>query len=86
LKDHWLDWIGQDAVDSFAKWGYFSTDLKKPNGDLVAPGAKLIALNTQAWNTDNWWIAGEREDPGGQIKWLEEQLVAIEKAGGIAII
>jgi hypothetical protein len=46
FKDSWVDWIGQDAVDKFAEYGYFSTDFKKPDGTLVAPGAKVIAINT----------------------------------------
>ena len=47
-------------------------DLVGTDGKPVLPGAKMIALNTQAENTDNWWLAGTREDPGNQITWLEE--------------
>jgi hypothetical protein len=50
FKDSWVEWIGQDAVDKFAEYGYFITDFKKPDGTLVAPGAKVIAINTQAMN------------------------------------
>ena len=46
FKDSWVDWIGKDAVEKFSEYGYFITDFKLPNGELVAPGAKVIGLNT----------------------------------------
>jgi len=37
-------------------------------------------------NTQNWWVFGMREDPGNHMKWLEDELSAIEKAGGVAYL
>jgi hypothetical protein len=85
-KDAWKDWIGQEASDKMAEYGYFVMDLNGTDGKPILPGAKLISLNTQAENTDNWWLAGEREDPGSQIEWLEDTLSTIEEEGGIAYI
>ena len=54
---------------------------------MAAPtGSKIIALNTQAENISNWWLLGERSDPGGVIAWLSSELAAIEAAGGFAYI
>lgn len=86
FKDSWVEWIGQDAVDKFAEYGYYITDFKKPDGTLVAPGAKVIGINTQAMNQANWWVFGMREDPGNHMQWLEDELKVIEKAGGIAYL
>jgi hypothetical protein len=37
-------------------------------------------------NVQNWWVFGMREDPGNHMKWLENELSKIEKAGGIAYL
>jgi hypothetical protein len=87
VKDSWSEWIGEEATKKFAEYGYFSIDFKMPDGTMAGPdGSKIIALNTQAANNANFWLLGQREDPGQQMAWLESELVAIEKAGGIAYI
>lgn len=37
-------------------------------------------------NSLNWWVFGEREDPGNEIAWLEQTLLDIEADNGIALI
>jgi len=44
FKDSWSEWIGPEATRQMAEYGYFSVDFKLPNGELVAPGAKIIGL------------------------------------------
>ena len=61
-------------------------DIKLQNGKAVPSGSKVIALNTQACNSFNWYIFAEREDPGGMFAWLEQELLDIEANGGIALI
>jgi len=86
-RTFWEAWLGKDGADVFEKWGYYSIDFNDFDGAAMGPdGSKVIALNTQSANTDNWWIFGQRSDPGGVIAWLEAELSAIEKAGGIAYI
>ena len=68
------------------EYGYYSMDMKFADGTSVLPNAKLISLNTQDMNNDNWWLAGTRQDPGGMMEWLENELAAIEKANGICYI
>jgi len=79
--------LGEEATAQFNKFGYYSLDFNQFDGTSAAPpGSKVIALNTQAENPANWWVLGERSDPGGVMAWLEPELAAIEKAGGFAYI
>ena len=55
------------------------------NGDEI-PNAKLISLNTQTSNTQDWWLLGERNDPGDHIAWLESELASIEAEDGWCIL
>ena len=56
------------------------------NGKAMPAGSKVIAYNTQACNSLNWYVYGERQDPGGMFAWLENELLDIEAAGGIAVL
>lgn len=49
-------------------------------------GSRLIAINTQVCDSLNWWILGQRVDPGNHFNWLSEQLKQVEADGGIAIL
>ena len=46
----------------------------------------MISLNTQPWNTNNWYSLGSKYDPGNELTWLEETLYNIEATSGFAII
>ena len=73
-------------MEQFAKYGYYSLNMKLLNGKILPRGSKLIALNTRACNSLNFYIYAEREDPGGMFAWLESQLYEIEQNRGIAVI
>ncbi len=49
-------------------------------------GSRVIGYNTQVCNMLNWFILGERNDPGNHFAWLTEQLEQTEADGGIAIM
>jgi len=34
----------------------------------------------------NWYLFGQRNDPGNELAWLEQELSSIEEAGGVAIL
>jgi hypothetical protein len=53
----------------FEKWGYYSATLKLKDG-RVFPSTKVIAINTQACNNENWELIKDRYDPGDEITWL----------------
>lgn len=82
----WKDWIGDEAYETMRRWGYFSMDFRKADGGIVQRGSRVIVLNTQAANGLNWWLLGERNDPGNHMAWLEQELREVEEAKGIAYI
>lgn len=87
IKEMWKDWVPADMMDKFGEYGYYSwelTDLK--NGMKLPEGTRFIAYNTNACDSLNFNIWGEREDPGHQIAWLEQELMEVEAAGGLAIM
>ena len=56
------------------------------NGKKMPNGSRLIAYNTQICDSLNWYIYGQRVDPGNQFAWLTEQLEQVEADGGVAIL
>ena len=47
---------------------------------------KVISLNNNICYNLNWESFTTFEDPGNQLAWLHDELLAIEKANGTAII
>mmetsp|Transcript_33587 Transcript_33587/g.24240 ORF Transcript_33587/g.24240 Transcript_33587/m.24240 type:complete len:384 (-) Transcript_33587:78-1229(-) len=86
FKSHWAGWLDDEAIEKFGEYGFYSTTLKLSDGSEPIPGSKVIALNTQTCNDQNWFILGQRNDPGNQLDFLESELSVIEQAGGIALI
>lgn len=56
----------------YRKNGFYSIYLKDLN-------LKVISLNTQAGNDENWFLLRNPTDPGGQLAWLEQELAEAEK-------
>lgn len=65
FKEYWADWLGDAALEKFGEYGYYSMDLNLKNGKAVPHGTVVIALNTNACNSHNWYLLGQRTDPGG---------------------
>jgi hypothetical protein len=42
------------------------------NGKKMPRGSRVIGYNTQVCNMLNWFILGERNDPGNHFAWLTE--------------
>lgn len=40
------------------------------NGKKMPEGSRLIGINTNVCDSLNWWILGERVDPGNHFAWL----------------
>lgn len=60
LATAWESWIGKNASDMYRKNGFYSVYVDKLN-------LKIIALNTQAGNDDNWFLLRDPTDPGHQL-------------------
>ena len=61
-------------------------EMKLLNGKQLPKGSRLIGYNTQACNSLNWYVWGERSDPGNHFAWLYQQLLEVEADEGIAIM
>ena len=72
FKKHWSQFLTADALDKFSEYGYYSIPIELANGKGVPKGSRAIVLNTNACANINWFLYGQREDPGGQMAWLEE--------------
>jgi len=83
--DDWLEWIGEEAAAEFALWGYCSIPFVLTSGKELT-GSRVLIMNTQVANQGNFYLPGDKFDPANHLSWLEEQLVSIEAAGGIAYI
>lgn len=85
FSDHWAEWLEPETLEQFKKWGYYSQTLKLKDG-RVFEKTKIIGMNTQVCNNMNWFLIENRFDPADHIKWLENELLALEQIGGSAII
>ena len=70
----------------FGEYGFYAMDMKLLNGKELPAGSRLLAYNTQACNSLNWYTYGERADPGHMYAWMYQELKEIEAAGGLAIV
>jgi len=86
FKQMWQDWLTPEAYEKFGEYGYYSQPIQLLNGKSMPEGSRVIAYNTQACNSLNWYIWGQREDPGHQFAWLEQQLLDTEAEGGLAFL
>ena len=86
FKSHWSQWLDEQAMEVFGQYGYYSMEMKLLNGKQLPKGSRVIAYNTQACNSLNWYVFGERADPGNHFAWLEQQLLEVEAEGGLAIM
>jgi sphingomyelin phosphodiesterase len=66
IVDAWSEWIGDEAAEEFAEWGYCSIPMKLAGGKVVA-NSRVLILNTQVANNLNWYLVGEKNDPANHI-------------------
>lgn len=75
----WGGWMGPEAIASIQATGSYS---------VLHPGTNLriISLNTNACNNQNWWLFENVTDPGGLIIWLQGELQKAENNNEIVYI
>ncbi|XP_065888775.1 sphingomyelin phosphodiesterase-like isoform X2 [Dysidea avara] len=66
-------WLPSKTASTIKKGGYYSTKLVQ--------GLKLISLNMNYCNTENWWLLINSTDPAGQLQWLINELQESEDDG-----
>lgn len=69
----WKQWLSQAAVETFEYAGYYS--------QKVSDGLRVISLQTNFGNSENFWLLINNTDPGHQLEWLVEELLDAERVG-----
>ena len=66
VADSWEQWIGKEAAEELHQRGYYSTVVTASSGMLmnVSDEIRVIALNTNACNGQNWYLLRNSTDPG----------------------
>ncbi|CAG9327656.1 unnamed protein product [Blepharisma stoltei] len=75
----WSNWLDAQAIETLkSTWTY----------SMVHPGTnlKMVAINTQACNNDNFFLLENATDPMGQIQWLAKELAAAEQSGQVVYL
>jgi len=78
LQDIWSKWLPSGTVDHIRKGAYYSTYLKK--------GLKVISINTNYCNNQNWWLLLNSTDPADELSWMIKELQESELNGDRVMI
>lgn len=78
----WKPWMDDDVYEEFLKTGYYSQRLDLIENRLV----KVISINTLSCDNLNRFMFAELADPNGQLEFLINELNALEKVNGEAIL
>lgn len=79
FSELWGSWLTEEAKLSMASKGFYS--LVHPDTNL-----KIVTVNTQACNNDNFFLLANVTDPAGHIGWLWNELDQAEKANQIVYL
>jgi len=79
LSDMWKPWLDEQALETFRKNSYYSTVNKKLN-------VKIVALDTQACDTANFYLMRAPTDPLHELEWLRNELYDSESKNQSVII
>ena len=85
LGKYFKKYLDEEALTQFEKTGFYTTKFSTTDGTKYEK-VNLIAINTQACYNANFFLISNRQDPGDQLKWLEEILTKMEENGEIAIL
>jgi len=73
LAEYFKDWLPQEQLDQFRIDGFYSIE--------VSPELKLIGVNSNMCLTYNFFLFLEWQDPGAELAWLVQELLASEQKG-----
>jgi sphingomyelin phosphodiesterase len=73
------DWLGEDAYDTFSKYGYYTK--LHPNSNL-----RIVSTNCLLCDSLNFNLIKNPTDPKGEVTWLEKTLRDAEKNGEVVYI
>jgi sphingomyelin phosphodiesterase len=71
LSDMWRPWLDDKALETFRNFSYYAMENKELN-------VKVIALDTQACDTTDFYLIRDPSDPMHQLEWLRNELYESE--------
>lgn len=74
----WSYWLPSDALQTVQYGGYYTT--------LIRPGLRLISLNTQYCDINNFYLILNATDPTEQLAWLSGVLAKAKASNEIVFI
>jgi sphingomyelin phosphodiesterase len=80
LSDMWKPWLDEKALETFKNYSYYSMVNKEQN-------VKVIAMDTQACDTEDFFLIRDPSDPMHELEWLRKELYESEAANqGVFIL
>ncbi|XP_028396329.1 sphingomyelin phosphodiesterase-like [Dendronephthya gigantea] len=70
FADFWSFWLPQETKATIKRGGYYTV--------LHSKGFRIISLNDNYCNNENWWLLINNTDPAGELQWLIKVLQAAE--------
>lgn len=64
LAQAWKQWLDDKAYNMLLTKGFYSIQLPQMNN------LKIISVNTQAQNDQNWYLMRNPTDAGGMLTWI----------------
>ncbi|CAG9854051.1 unnamed protein product [Phyllotreta striolata] len=71
ISEKWLHWLTDNEKETVKNGGYYTVSPKT--------GFRIIVLNNNVCQSENWWNLYENKDPYGQLQWLVKVLQQAEK-------
>lgn len=85
LAEKWNIYLDEDSVEQFTKNGCYVQTMKTSAGETL-DNVKVIAINSEASYSSNFYLISNRNDPGGILEWLEATLLDMEANDQIAVL
>lgn len=70
LADTWGKWLPPDTLSTISRGAYYTVS--------PFPGFRIVSVNMNACNNENWWLLLNTTDPDGQLTWLTKVLQSSE--------
>ncbi|XP_050417111.1 sphingomyelin phosphodiesterase [Patella vulgata] len=62
LAEDWTTWLPNSTIATIKQGGFYEVS--------PYPGYRIISINTNYCNNQNWWLLLNTTDPAGQLQWL----------------
>ncbi|KAK7478652.1 hypothetical protein BaRGS_00030115 [Batillaria attramentaria] len=70
LADSWKAWLPEETMTTIRQGAYYTVS--------PYPGLRIVSINMNTCNNENWWLLLNMTDPYGQLAWLIQVLQKAE--------